>query len=266
MTNGNLEYGKLQRPIRLIGIFFTLALPCSPAFAATEEIQVYMDEMDKPGKFGLDVHNNYVFSGSATPGYPGAQTPDHVYRMTPEFSYGLNDSFELGAYLLSSRDANNHLNIDGKKLRLKFIAPKTENQSYFWGANFEIGDLAGRISQNPSGAELKGIYGYRTEKWIFAVNPNIDWIVHGPVSTPATVEVDTKIAYRFKQDYSFGFESYNGLGSTDGQIPASGQIQELFAVMDTSAGGWDLNLGIGRGFSVFSDKWVIKAIVGVPFQ
>jgi hypothetical protein len=31
-------------------------------------------------------------------------------------------------------------------------------------------------------------------------------------------------------------------------------------------GGWDLNVGIGRGFSTFSDKWVAKAIIGVPFR
>lgn len=243
-----------------------LALPFSRALAASEEIQVYMDEMDNPGDFGLDVHNNYVFSGNAVPSYPGAQPPDHVYRLTPEFSYGLTKNFELGAYVLTSRDANNTLNVNGAKLRLKYIATKAENQAYFWGANLEVGSVANRISQNPMGAELKGIYGYRTGLWTFAVNQNIDWFVNGPVSMPATFEIDTKVAYKIRPDYSVGFESYNGMGSINRQVSTNQQIQELFAVVDTSVDGWDFNFGIGRGFSTFSDKWVAKAIVGVPFQ
>ena len=34
----------------------------SGAFAAPEEIQVYLDEFAEPGKFGLDFHTNYVLS------------------------------------------------------------------------------------------------------------------------------------------------------------------------------------------------------------
>ena len=38
------------------------ALPASEACAADEEIQVYMDEMNRGG-YGLDVHLNYVPEG-----------------------------------------------------------------------------------------------------------------------------------------------------------------------------------------------------------
>ena len=31
-----------------------------------------MNEMDVPGEFGLDLHNNYVLSGSPALEYPGA--------------------------------------------------------------------------------------------------------------------------------------------------------------------------------------------------
>src|SRR5215469_15116177 len=32
------------------------------AHAAPEEIQVYVDDLTPPGRFGMDVHNNYVLS------------------------------------------------------------------------------------------------------------------------------------------------------------------------------------------------------------
>jgi hypothetical protein len=51
-----------------------LLLPATPAFAAPEEIQVYMDEMNQPGAVGLDVHVNDVVRGNGTPDYPGAET------------------------------------------------------------------------------------------------------------------------------------------------------------------------------------------------
>ncbi len=41
-------------------------IAATPAAAAPEEIQVYMDEMSDPGQFGLDIHNNYVLTGDKT--------------------------------------------------------------------------------------------------------------------------------------------------------------------------------------------------------
>lgn len=255
-----------MRPINQILVPFTMLLSSAGAMAASEEIQVYMDEMNRPDEFGVEVHHNYVFSGNTTPSYPGAQTPAHVFRLTPEFSYGLTDQFELGAYLLSSRDANNNLNIDGEKLRLKYIAPKSPGQCYFLGANIELGYVARRLDQNPWAAQLKGIYGVRSGRWIFAVNPNISWIVSGSVATPATLELDTKLDYQVERNYALGLESYNGLGSTNGHIPPAQQAQNLYLVIDTTLGGFDLNLGIGRGFTAVSDKWLAKAIVSIPLS
>lgn len=257
-------YKNLRLLIQTLGVFAISALPLTESMAASEEIQVYMDEMNHPEEFGVEVHNNYVISGNTIPDYLGAQTPAHVLRLTPEFSYGLTDNFELGAYLLSSKDARNNLNIDGEKLRLKYIAPKKAGQSYFTGANFELGYVSRRLDQNPWAAQLKGIYGMRTGPWTFAINPNISWIVSGSVPAPATFEVDTKLAYEIGQNYALGLESYNGLGSTDGSIRPAQQSQNLYVVLDTVLDGFGLNLGIGRGFTTVSDQWVVKAIFSIP--
>jgi hypothetical protein len=260
------SFERMRALILIISMPPLLTFPSLEAIAATEEIQVYMDEMNNPGEFGLEVHSNYVFSGNTIPDYPGAQTPAHVFRLTPEFSYGLTDNFELGAYLLSSRDAYNSLNIDGEKLRLKYIAPKELEQTCFFGANFEIGTVAHRLDPNPWGAQLKGIYGNRLGRWTFAVNPNISWAVSGSIATPATLEIDTKLSYAIKQDYAVGLESYNGTGSINTPLRTAQQNQNLYMVLDTDIGGFDLNLGIGRGFTPISDKWVAKAIVSIPFS
>jgi hypothetical protein len=43
-----------------------------------------------------------------------------------------------------------------------------------------------------------------------------------------------------------------------------GEDQLIHVVADTSIGRWDLDVGLGRGFGASQDRWVLKAIVGVP--
>jgi hypothetical protein len=106
----------------------------APALAADEEIQVYEDDLDMPGQFGLDVHNNYVASGDPGVDYPGEIASLHRYRMTPEWSYGLTQNIELGAYLpLTTIDSQGHFEADGFKGRIKFIAPHPQEQDWYWG-------------------------------------------------------------------------------------------------------------------------------------
>jgi hypothetical protein len=102
-----------------LAVAILLGAASSLTWAAPEEIQVYMDEMNAPGEFGLDIHQNYVFSGSNVPDYPGAQPPKHGWRVTPELSYGMTSNLELSAYVLASKDSSGNSEIDGHKVRLK---------------------------------------------------------------------------------------------------------------------------------------------------
>src|SRR4051794_3900660 len=101
------------------------------AFAASEEIQVYMDDLTKPGRFGADLHNNYVMSGSRPPDYPGATPTHHMYRFTPELYVGLTPTMELGLYMLTSAAPGTGPNYEGQKVRFKYIAPHDENRGAF---------------------------------------------------------------------------------------------------------------------------------------
>lgn len=238
----------------------------SAARAAPEEIQVYLDDLVGSGKFGTDVHNNYVVSGDSTPPYPGGEAPYHVYRLTPEFYYGLSDTLELGLYVLTTRQPGRNPTYDGSKLRVKFIAPHDETQGAFWGANLEIGDTSLRVSPQPWGTELKGIYGYRWSRWLFAANLNLDWTSSRAFGGPVSLDVDTKLAYTTDAGYQLGFESYNELGEAANLGHLNQNSETLYAVVDTDLGkGMDLNAGIGRGLTTASDRWVIKFILGFHY-
>jgi hypothetical protein len=192
-------------------------VPVPFAMAAPEEIEVYMDDLSEPGHFGLDLHNNYVFSGNASASYPGELAPQQVYRLTPEFYYGLTDTLELGAYLLGTHATSGETHYDGAKLRIKFVAPHDAVAGSFWGANLELGRTDRLVSENPWNAELKGIWGYRAGAWTFALNPNVDWsrAAHGGA---ATGELDVKIAYELLSRLQIGVETYDELGPVAGPV------------------------------------------------
>jgi hypothetical protein len=102
--------------------------------SAADEIQVYTDDIDKPGQFGLELHLNTTPSGRSTPDYPGEVTPRHGIRVTPEFSYGLPHNLELGLYLPFVRDANGTTYLAGTKVRLKWLLcdPRTVGRAGSW--------------------------------------------------------------------------------------------------------------------------------------
>lgn len=241
-----------------------LACSAGAVAAAPEEIQVYMNEMNQPGEFGLDVHVNYVTAGAALPDYPGAQASRHALRVTPEFSYGLTRSLELGAYVLGTRDADNQYRVGGEKLRIKFI-PTTADDPLFYGANLEIGRVERRFDENPWNGELKGILGYKGERWTVAVNANVDFKVSGPAPAATTLELATKVGYKVSDRLQVGMESYDEFGAVRHLDSPFRQGRTTYAVVDTTLSGWDLNVGVGRGSGAASDRWVLKAIVGVPF-
>jgi len=247
-----------------VAMSVALLAPASRVHAAAEEIQVYMDDLSAPGRFGLDVHNNYVASGAATPDYPGAQPPLHVYRLTPEFYYGLSDTLELGGYLLGTHTAAGDTNYDGAKLRLKYVAPHDASAGPFWGANLEVGRTDLRVSPAPWNAELKGIFGYRGGAWTFAVNPNIDWSLsaHGG---PATAELDFKIACEIRPKLQVGIENYDELGPLSGFTALRSNSHVTYLALDRDFGSFDLNAGVGRGWTAVADRWVFKFIAGFHF-
>ena len=252
-------------PARLAApVLAGLLLPVTPAHAADEEIQVYMDELGARGEVGLDLHVNDVLRGTAGPDYPGGEAALHRWRFTPEWSLGLGGGFEAGAYVpLATITPDGVLRAGGVKGRLKWIAPHAATGP-FWGANLEIGRVGYRLDQNPWNGEFKLIGGWRDDRWELAANLNYGFKVSGPVPAPSTLELATKVDYRVAPGVKIGIESYNGLGELHdlGRLGASDQATYL--TIDTMLGGWDINAGIGKGYGASTDATTVKLVIGVP--
>ena len=256
-----------RMPHVLAAILLGVLLP-GEARGADEEIQVYMDEMNPAGGYGLDVHLNYVPEGRpANFDWLGQEASQRRLRVTPEWSYGLTSWLELGAYLpLMEIDARQGLEIGGIKGRIKFIAPHKQGSHFFWGFNYELGRVRRRINVNPWNSEIKAIAGWRQGKVTLAGNVNFDFVVSGPRPGPATFQLATKAAYELTPGFSVGLENYNDLGNTHRLRLNRHGDHMTFVTIDKAFGRFDLNLGVGRGYGAPEDKWVVKAIVGIPID
>src|SRR5262249_41523532 len=73
-----------------------LSLISGPAFAQTDEIQVYDAHIAPKGVFNLTLHDNYIASGGKTPAFPGGLVPNHSFNGVPEWAYGVASWFEAG--------------------------------------------------------------------------------------------------------------------------------------------------------------------------
>ena len=160
----------------------TLLAAVSLRAVSSDEIQVYTDDINPVGKFGLELHFNYTLKGRTAPDYPGEVTPQHGLRLTPEFSYGLTHDFELGLYLPLQYTAAGASYLTGAKLRVKWLPlrPDEKKGGWFAGANVELGRVARRFDEARTTTELRTMIGYRDPEWLLAANPVFGWALAGP--------------------------------------------------------------------------------------
>lgn len=259
--------GRAMRPLRNLLLFAALSFCLMRgALAAPDEIQVYTEELNKPGEFGLEQHLNYTIKGQQTPDYPGQMTSHHVTQITPEFSYGLTDTFEAGLYVPVAITSAGDTFLNGLRVRLKYIAPRQSEEEVFYGLNVEVGRDAPRTSESISGMELRPIIGYRDARWLASFNPILNMALAGDVSRQPQFEPSWKLTHRMSEGTRGGFEYYGEYGALNNLLPRDQRAHSLYAVLDVESSGLDLNFGIGRGFVNAADDWVMKAIIALPLE
>jgi hypothetical protein len=243
------------------------ALVASPAHGALQdEIQVYLDDLNRRGEVGLQLHLNATPAGIATPRYPGEVVSAGGARATAEFAYGLGGGCEAGAYLPTVYDGHGGYAVAGGKLRLKWVPVEAAGHAgWFAGANVELGRIAARYEAAATAAELRLIAGHTTDRWTLAVNPIFDWALSQGSSGRPDFNVALKAARNVGTGIQLGGEYYPDFGRL-GQAGRFGdQDHRLYAALDVDRKPWQFNVGVGYGLSAAADRWTLKAIVTVPF-
>lgn len=249
----------------LIGLLaMVLTAPC--AMAAPDEIEVYTDEISKPGQYGLELHMNHSIQGLKTPAYAGQTPSQHLTQATPELYYGLTNTLEAGLYLPLGIDPQGNTSLNGIRARLKYIAPHAEEDALFWGLNGEIGRASIRRSESGGVAELRPIIGYRGNDWLTSFNPILNMSLDNRFSHIPAFEPAVKLTHSVFGDFHAGAEYYGEYGPITSFVPANQRSHTLYGVIDLERPSYDLNLGIGRGYVNATDRWMLKAVATIPFN
>jgi hypothetical protein len=252
--------------VRMVCVACALVLTDTALAALQDEIQVYTDEINQPGEYGLEWHINSTPSGISTPGYSGEITSHHGLRITPEFSRGLTKSLEVGLYVPTAFSPRASFHAPGLKARLKWLPFQSQDTGgFFAGVNVELSQINQRFAQSPRSGEIRNILGWRNDDWLLAINPIFGLeLSSGRPRTPG-LEIATKINRHVAPGWSLGWERYHDRGPYNGFLPSAQQTLVNYLVLDHEAKGYDLNFGVGRGQTTASDKWTLKAILGFAF-
>jgi hypothetical protein len=182
-------------------------LPATAADAQTDEIQVYDAEINNPGVFSLQLHNNYTPIGREHAEFAGGIAPNHTLNGVPEWAWGITDWLELGAYApVYSWTGDGRFLIDGAKLRAEFVVPHAAERSFFYGINFELGFNARYWDPSRTSGEIRPIIGGRLGPVDLIVNPILDTSFQGPGSL--TFAPASRVAYNFSETWAAALEHY----------------------------------------------------------
>jgi hypothetical protein len=236
-----------------------LAANC-PAFALTDEIQVYTGDIAAPGVVNLTWHDNYTPSGLKTPDFPQGLTDDHSLSGVTEWAYGVTDWFEAGLYLpLYSVSGNRGAQLNGFKLRALFVNPDNASSNFYYGANFEFSYNSHHWDEDRTTGEIRPIIGYRLAGWSLTFNPILDNSYKGVSRldfAPAT-----RLDYAVDKDWTVALEEYDDFGPLRGFSSRDQQQHQLFAVVDRAVGLVSVEAGAGFGLTPGTDNLTFKLIL-----
>lgn len=242
----------------------------SPAvFALPDELQVHLDETNKPGQFSLDTVVSYALSKPAQPEGSGLRSSAHLLQISPELGYGITKNTQVSLQIFSSLDTHRQWRVDGARAGLTtlFFRPDDEDDDgLFFGTLLEAGRLPATLSVNRIDGEIKFLMGYRSGRWLFAFNPEIGFKIAGPGPSEPELSIKAKIAYRSSEGYRVGIEHFGELGPLGRLGPLNQQSQQTFAVIDFKSQHVDVGIGVGRGWNANSQRWLLKTTISFPLS
>ena len=248
--------GGLRALLLVVALLFAA---CGPAWAQTDEIQVYDGTISPPGALNLTWHNNYTPSGRTAADFPGGIVPAHALNGVPEWAYGVTDWMEAGLYLpLYSVTSGGAVRFNGFKLRALFVRPDAADQPFFYGINFEFSYNTPHWDQHRGSSEIRPIVGWHLGRLDVIVNPILDndWEGFGRLDfAPAA-----RLAWHWSKTWATAAEEYADFGPVEHFYGSSAQSHQLFAVVDYY-GKVSVEAGLGFGMTPASDHRVVKLML-----
>ena len=243
-----------------------LALALRPVSGRAQdnyEIQVYGAGLVAPARTMVELHSNFTADGRSGV-VDGLLPTEHAFHETLEITHGFAPWLEVGFYVFTSARDGNGWSWVGDHVRPRVAVPERWHWPVGVSVSTEIGYQRRSFAPDTWTWEIRPIVDQQIGRWYWALNPALERALKGEGSgrgwafAPAAA-----IRYDATTKLTAGLEYYGALGPVSGFDPAPLQQHQLFAALDLNLSpDWEINLGVGRGFTASTDRLLIKTIFG----
>lgn len=258
----------MSRSRFLLAAALLASLPPRPARAQDNyEIQVYGSSLVPSGHTMVELHSNFTVDGRAAE-VDGLLPTRHAFHETLEITHGFSPWLEVGFYVFTSARDGNGYSWVGDHIRPRVAVP----ESWHWPVGVSISQEFGyqrRIFSTDTWTwEIRPIIDKQVGPWYWSLNPALEKAITGENAGRGwEFSPNATVSYDFTQVFTGALEYYGSLGPLKGFDPAPAQEQQLFAALDLNVSPkWEINLGVGRGFTASTDRWLVKTIVGYRLE
>lgn len=253
-------------------MFIRPAIALSALFLATSaqaqqgyEFEVYGATVAPVGGGELELHTNFVPAGSQLVDDSEGRATHRALRSSLELSTGLASWLEASTYAVSYARNGAGVQYVGNRARLTAIAPRRWNLPFAAGLSQEVGYARPGFAENQWAYELTPILGKELGKISLLLNPAFERGL-GAGEHEWEFEPRAKLDYTLGDEQSAGLEYYSVFGPLTRFDPSSHQRHQLFATGKTELSSrTEGTIGIGRGLTGNSDRWVISTQLEMKF-
>jgi hypothetical protein len=229
------------------------------------EFEVYGTGIPARGAGELELHTNFVPSGSQLVDDNEGRATHRAFRSSLELSTGLASWLEATFYAVSYARNGAGVQYVGNRARLTAVAPGGWNLPFDAAVSQEAGYARPGFAENRWGYEFTPILGKEMGSVSVLLNPAFERGL-GSGEHEWEFEPRARFGYALGDDEAVGLEYYSVLGPVSGFDARSHQRHQLFATGTTDlSGGMEAALGIGRGLTRNSDRWVITTRFELKF-
>ncbi len=227
---------------------------------ADNEIQVYASPIIQNRWTIFELHSNYTFRGNKFLTDPKMA---RWLNETLEITHGFGGNFEIGFYTFSGLAPGGGFQYLGNQIRPRITVPEKWKWSFGASLSVEFGffrpsDTAKFFWQG----EIRPIIDKIINKWYFAFNPNLEFVVTGD-DKGINIEPQFKTVYTIRNKLGLGIEYYSNLGSFKGILPGALQEHLLGPMIDLYVHPqWEINTGLLFGLTKNSNQTILKILLG----
>jgi hypothetical protein len=231
------------------------------------EIQVYGADTVEPKHTMFELHSNFTIEGTKFP-TDGTRPTNHAWHETLEITHGFNDWFETGFYLFTSLRNGDGWDFVGTHIRPRIRVPEKWKWPVGLSISNEIGWQRRQFSVDTWTWEIRPIIDKQIGPWYLSFNPTMDKSFHGDNASRGLVfSPNFKFSYDVTKKVAVGLEYYGSVGPITGFDPLKDQQHQLFPAVDLNlAPQWEINFGLGWGFTSSTDHLIAKMILGYRFN